>query len=48
MLDAWATCESPKDYTNLKVGTYVFSARATDAAGNTSTADTVTWTVKKG
>ena len=48
VLEGWATCPSSMSYTDLKVGTYVFSARATDAAGNTSTADTETWTVKKG
>ena len=46
---AWEPCTSPKTYTNLKVGTYGFAARATDLAGNTSApAISQTWNVKKG
>ena len=45
--EAWATCTSPKTYTNLKAGNYVFSARATDLAGNVSAVATASWTVKK-
>jgi len=45
--EVWATCSSTKTYTALKVGTYVFSARAVDAAGNRSDPKSETWTVKK-
>ena len=45
----WATCTSPMEYTGLKPGSYVFSARATDSSGNTSVpVSSATWTVKKG
>ena len=33
---SWEACTSPKTYSGLQPGTYVFSARATDAAGNVS------------
>ncbi|MGN6577942.1 MAG: hypothetical protein ACTHKG_19895, partial [Nocardioides sp.] len=46
--EAWASCTSPKTYTGLKPGSYVFSVRATDTAGNVSTDDTPSWTVTKG
>jgi hypothetical protein len=46
--EAWADCTSPKTYTGLKAGSYVFSVRATDTAGNTSIAYTYTWSVTKG
>ncbi len=46
---AWAACTTPKTYTGLKPGTYVFSARATDAAGNWSApVSSAPWTVRKG
>ncbi|MHB8892693.1 MAG: hypothetical protein ACYC65_11695 [Candidatus Limnocylindrales bacterium] len=45
---AWEPCTSPKTYYSLKVGTYVFSARATDEAGNLSVPDSETWAVTKG
>ena len=45
---AWAPCTSPKTYNGLKVGSYVFSARATDQAGNVSDVVTRSWTVTKG
>ncbi|MBX7253381.1 MAG: SMP-30/gluconolactonase/LRE family protein [Candidatus Promineofilum sp.] len=32
---AWASCASPKGYTNLADGPHTFRVRATDAAGNT-------------
>jgi hypothetical protein len=43
---AWATCPSPKSYSNLKLGSHTFQARATDAAGNVdATPATRTWKV---
>ncbi|HEX5826088.1 MAG TPA: hypothetical protein VFY23_01090 [Candidatus Limnocylindrales bacterium] len=45
---AWATCTSPKTYSGLKPGTYLFTVRATDEAGNTATESSDPWTVKKG
>jgi hypothetical protein len=45
-LDAggFATCTSPKGYSNLADGQHTFTVRATDAAGNTSE-DAHTWTI---
>ncbi len=43
---AWAPCTSPKTYSGLAAGTYLFSARATDDAGNVSSLATKSWTVK--
>ncbi|MBI5294234.1 MAG: SBBP repeat-containing protein [Chloroflexi bacterium] len=40
----FSSCSSPKNYTNLADGSHTFTARATDAAGNSSTA-THTWRV---
>jgi hypothetical protein len=37
---AYATCASPKAYTNLTNGSHTFSVRATDAAGNTDASPT--------
>jgi hypothetical protein len=34
VVGAWETCTSPKTYSNLTPGIYVFSTRATDAADN--------------
>jgi hypothetical protein len=31
----WEACDSPSDYSDLRAGTYQFSVRATDPAGNT-------------
>jgi hypothetical protein len=46
---AWATCPATVVYTNLKVGTYVLSVRATDAAGNVSEiVSSDPWVVQKG
>ena len=46
---AWEPCDSPKTYSNLKVGSYGFTAQATDQAGNLSAPVTpVTWRVTKG
>jgi hypothetical protein len=43
----WASCSSPASYTGLSVGSHTFSARATDAAGNTDASPaTRTWTVE--
>ncbi len=43
---AWASCASPKGYTGLAVGAHQFSARATDAAGNTDQSPaTQSWTI---
>jgi hypothetical protein len=44
---SYASCTSPKSYSGLSTGSHQFSARATDAAGNTdSTPATQTWTVE--
>jgi hypothetical protein len=44
---SWAACTSPKAYSGLAVGSHTFSARATDAAGNTdATPATRSWTVE--
>ena len=43
---AWAACTSPKTYSGLTAGTYVFSVRATDTAGNTSeVSSSDAWTI---
>ncbi|HEX2856603.1 MAG TPA: hypothetical protein VHO26_03855 [Propionibacteriaceae bacterium] len=43
---SWASCTSPKSYSGLAVGTYVFSVRATDKAGNVSDpSSSQPWTV---
>jgi len=43
---SWTACSSLKGYSGLADGTYTFSVRATDAAGNTdSTPATRSWTV---
>ncbi len=43
----WAPCVSPKSYSNLSKGSYLFAVRATDAAGNTdATPIAQTWTVE--
>lgn len=46
-LDAgsWAACTSPVSYSALADGAHTFSAKATDAAGNTGAATSVTWTI---
>jgi|ERR671931_2597684 hypothetical protein len=41
---AFTSCTSPVVYDHLKKGTYNFTVRATDAAGNTGE-DQFTWTV---
>lgn len=42
---SWESCASPKTYTGLAVGTYIFSARGTDKATNVSDVVTRSWTV---
>jgi hypothetical protein len=42
---AFASCTSPKTYDALAQGAHSFSVEARDAAGNTSGATSVTWTV---
>lgn len=40
-----APCQAPKTYKKLKPGKYAFKVKATDAAGNVSTAVTRKFTV---
>ncbi len=42
---AWESCTSTKTYSGLAPASYVFSARATDKAGNVSSVVTESWTV---
>ena len=42
---AFAGCSSPKSYTTVADGSHTFQVKATDAAGNTGTAASYTWTV---
>jgi hypothetical protein len=43
----WGDCASPTSFSSLAAGSHTFSARATDAAGNTdSTPASRTWTVE--
>ncbi len=42
---AWASCTSPKTYTGLDPGSYVFSARGTDRVGLVSEVATWEWVV---
>src|SRR5207245_1146636 len=42
---AFASCSSPKTYSGLADGSHTFQVKATDAAGNTGTAASYTWTV---
>lgn len=49
VMQAWASCTSPKTFTALTSGTYVLSVRATDTSGNTSDpVASVTWSATKG
>jgi Right handed beta helix region len=42
----WAACSSPRNYSDLAVGSHQFSVRAKDPAGNLdATPDSFTWTV---
>ena len=41
----FTTCSSPQDYSGLNEGSHTFDVRATDSAGNTSSAVGYTWTV---
>jgi hypothetical protein len=44
--DSYAACVSPKQYTDLTVGSHTFSVRSTDTAGNTdSSSANYTWSV---
>ncbi|HSN07221.1 MAG TPA: hypothetical protein VLV82_07740, partial [Candidatus Angelobacter sp.] len=45
IVEDWAACESPHNYTGLPAGNYVFSARATDLAANVSDVKTQSWNV---
>ena len=49
VVDAWSACVSPRSYdiTLQPDGVYTFRVRATDAAGNTSTAGTRTYTLDR-
>ena len=42
---AYAACSSAKSYSNLSQGSHTFAVEATDAAGNTSNASSLTWVV---
>ena len=42
---SFATCVSPKQFTSLGQGSHAFDVRAKDAAGNTSSAVSRSWTV---
>ena len=43
---AFASCTSPKEYTDLSEGSHTFSVKATDASGNTEVSPaSTTWTV---
>ncbi len=43
----WSACDSPREYSSLTIGSHTFSARATDAAGNTDASPASrTWTVR--
>jgi len=45
---SWATCLSPKAYTDLAAGIHTFSVKATDAAGNADASPaTRSWTVQE-
>ncbi|MDQ3104609.1 MAG: hypothetical protein M3Q87_05220, partial [Actinomycetota bacterium] len=41
----WASCSSPKTYSNLTSGSHTVDVRAVDGAGNTSSSTSTTWTV---
>jgi hypothetical protein len=44
----WSSCPSPKSYSSLAPGLHQFSARATDAAGNTDATPAVrSWTIEE-
>ena len=42
---SYSSCASPQSYSSLADGSHSFEVRATDAAGNTGTAATFSWTV---
>ncbi len=41
----WSACASPRQYPDLTDGSHTVAVRAVDAAGNTSSATSTTWTV---
>jgi hypothetical protein len=44
---AWASCESPRSYSGLPVGSHTFRVRASDASGNVdSTPSSYSWTIE--
>jgi hypothetical protein len=44
---SWGSCDSPREYSSLTVGSHTFLVRATDAAGNTDGSPASrTWTVR--
>ncbi len=43
--EAFADCNAPQGYVDLPDGTHTFTARATDAAGNTGPEASHTWTI---
>ncbi|MGE5086001.1 MAG: hypothetical protein ACM3MG_06835, partial [Bacillota bacterium] len=42
---SYATCTSPQAYSSLAAGSHTFSVTATDTAGNTSAAQSYSWTI---
>lgn len=46
--DSFATCSSPKSYGPLSAGSYRFSVRPTDTAGNVGTVQSATFAVQAG
>jgi hypothetical protein len=42
---SFAACSSPKSYSSLADGSHTFQVKASDAAGNTGTAASYTWTI---
>jgi hypothetical protein len=43
----WATCTSPKTYSELDAGRHSFDVRAVDAAGNRSRSTSFAWTITR-
>src|SRR5439155_8139725 len=42
---AFTSCTTPRSYTGVADGSHTFQVKATDAAGNTGTAASFTWTI---